>query len=595
MSYEFKEEDLNGLICKLNAETKIKGPEIEFKYCPFCGGGASKDQWTFSVNRNSGASNCLRTSCGWKGAFVEFAREFNYPIDYGYTKREYRRLPQRPIKAKNEALDYLESRGISRDVGEKYKITCRKDNTNTIVFPFYDENGTLQFVKYRNAKFRKGVDRNKEWTETNTKPILFGMFQCEGNDRLVITEGQLDSLSLATAGINNAVSVPTGARGMTWIENCYSFLERFSEIIIMGDCENGKITLVDDLTKRLDKPLKVVQIADYLGEKDANDILRKFGKSALVRAVDNAEEVPVNSVKRLAEVKKVDLNAMPKVKTGIDKLDRLIGGIYYGQVCLLSGKRGEGKSILASQVGTAALAQGVKCLFYSGELPDYHFKSWLDAQIAGPDFVTVEPNEYGDPVYSISDEYQRQINEWYYDKAFIYDNNSAMIDDDETKLLATIELTIKRYGVKFVLLDNLMTAIDVGASAEQYFAQSKFVKKLKQIAVKYDVAILLIAHPRKTIGGKREIVDSDDVSGSGDITNAVDVVLSYVRGGEDAPNTGKIFITKNRLSGIIRTKEPLLVGYNVPSKRIYDTDAGYNYSYGWLQTVQLGEEGDLPF
>ncbi len=596
MSYEFKSEDLQGLIYKLNAETKIKGNEVEFKYCPFCDGGGSRDQWTFSVNRTNGASNCLRASCDWKGAFVEFARAFNYPLDYGYQKREYRKLPQRPVEVKREALRFLESRGISREVGERYKITCQKDNVNVVVFPFYDEHGTLQFVKYRSANYRKGINKNKEWTEKNTKPILFGMLQCEDNSRLVITEGQLDSLSLATAGIKNAVSVPTGAKGMTWIDNCYSFLERFSEIVIMGDCERGKITLVDDLSKRLDKPLKVVHMEDYLGEKDANDILRKFGAAALVKAVDNAELVPVDRVKRLAEVKEIDLNTLPKVKTGIDKLDRLIGGIYYGQVCLLSGKRGEGKSILASQIGAEALSQGIKCLFYSGELPDYHFKNWLDSQICGREYITVKENEWGDPSYSISEEYKQQINEWYGDRAFIYDNNSAMIGDDEAQLLTTVEQTIKRYGVKFVLLDNLMTAVDVGASEEQYFKQSKFVKRLKQIAVKYDVAVLLVAHPRKTVGGRKEIVDSDDISGSADVTNAADVVLSYVRGDENAPDTGRIFIAKNRLKGIVRTKEPLLVEYDPSSKRIYDPGRGRDFSYGWLNSARVkAEEGDLPF
>ncbi len=596
MSYEFKNEDLQGLIYKLGAETKVKGSEIQFKYCPFCGGGANRDPWTFSVNRTNGASNCLRSSCGWKGAFVRLAREFNYPLDYGYQKREYRKLPQKPVRVKNEALDYLESRGISREVGEKYKITCQKNNVNAIVFPFFDEHGTLQFVKYRNAKFRKGIDKSKEWTEENTKPILFGMLQCEDNSRLVITEGQLDSLSLATAGIKNAVSVPTGAKGMTWIDNCYSFLERFSEIVIMGDCEGGKITLVDDLSKRLDKPLLVVQKEDYLGEKDANDILRKFGAQALRKAVEGAEPVPVNRVKRLAEVREIDLNSLPKIETGIGVLDRLIGGIYFGQVCLLSGKRGEGKSILASQIGAAALSQNIKCLFYSGELPDYHFKNWLESQICGRGYITREKNAWGDPVYSIPEEYKKQINEWYYDKAFIYDNNSAMIGDDETELLTTIEQTIRRYGVKFVLLDNLMTAIDVGANEEQYFAQSKFVKRLKQIAVKYDVAVLLIAHPRKTVGGRKEIVDSDDISGSSDITNAVDVVLSYVRGDETAPDTGRIYIAKNRLSGIVRTKIPLKVGYDPPSKRIYDLASGCDYSYGWFKSEEiLAADGDLPF
>ncbi len=598
MSYEFKAEDLWGLIYKIGGKTRQHGNEIQFETCPICDGGNSHDKWTFSINSLNGTSNCLRSSCSWKGAFVQLAREFDYPLDYGNTqKREYRKLPQRPVEVRKPALDYLESRGISREVGEKYKITSLKDNPNVVVFPFYDEQGTLQFIKYRNANFRKGIDKSKEWAESQTKPILFGMLQCDKQDheRLVITEGQLDSLSLATAKIKNAVSVPTGARGMTWVDHCYSFLERFKEIVIMGDCEGGKITLVDEIAKRTDKPIKVVQLADYLGEKDANDILRKYGAEALRTAVDNAKTLPVTNVKSLAEVRDIDLNTLPKIKTGIDSLDRVIGGMFYGQVILLSGKRGEGKSILASQLGAEALRQDVKCLFYSGELPDYHFKNWLDSQIAGRRFIDVNENEYGAPTYSIPQEYKRQINEWYSDKAFIYDNYSAMIDENETKLLTVIEQTIRRYGVKFVLLDNLMTAIDVGKSDEQYFAQSKFVKKLKQLAVKYDIVAVLVAHPRKTQGGTRQVTSNDEISGSADITNAVDVVMTYSRGDENNPDSGRIYITKNRLSGVIRTKEPIAVQYDRPSKRIFEPSRGRDFSYGWLNETKLAEKGDLPF
>ena len=68
-------------------------------------------------------------------------------------------------------------------------------------FHFFDEKGKIQFVKYRKTDFDKSKDANKEWCEANCKPILFGMKQCEDFTTLVITEGQIDSLSVATAGI----------------------------------------------------------------------------------------------------------------------------------------------------------------------------------------------------------------------------------------------------------------------------------------------------------------------------------------------------------------------------------------------------------
>ena len=56
-----------------------------------------------------------------------------------------------------------------------------------------------------------------------------------------------------------------------------------------------------------------------------------------------------------------------------------------------------------------------------------------------------------------------------------------------------------QYGIKVVLIDNLMTAIDLDAdgSAEKYDRQSRFVKKLARLAMQYEVLILLVAHRRK--------------------------------------------------------------------------------------------------
>ena len=87
------------------------------------------------------------------------------------------------------------------------------------------------------------------------------------------------------------------------------------------------VALVDALSRRLPKPVKVVRQEDYLGEKDANDILRKYGTEALRQAVANARIIPVTHIKELADVAAVDLSKLPKINTGIAMLDRVIGGL----------------------------------------------------------------------------------------------------------------------------------------------------------------------------------------------------------------------------------------------------------------------------
>ena len=560
--YEFKKSDVLDFSYFIGAETKEKGDELFFKYCPKCHGGGD-DKYTFSVNLKNGAFKCFRASCDYHGHFVELARDFGFRLEDD-SQKKYRKLPQKKIETKPKAIEYLESRGISAEVAQRYNITTRNDNDKILVFPFYDDQGVLQFVKYRKTDFDKSRDKNKEWCEAETMPILFGMNHCEDFTRLVITEGQIDSLSLATAGIKNAVSVPTGANGFTWLSNCWDWINKFDEIVVFGDCEKGKITLIETLEKRLQKKVKCVRMEDYLCEKDANDILRKYGKDALVKAVENAELREVKFVNRLATVEAVNLRDLPKIKTGIAPLDRICGGLLRGHVVLLSGKRGEGKSTFMSQLVADAIEQGNSVFIYSGELPNYHFKNWLDLQIAGKNHIETIKNEFGDDEYYLSKQTVEKINQWYYDKAFIFDN-SAVSDDEFDGLIKVMVDAICRYDIKLVCIDNLMTAMDGDPNTDIYRQQSAFVKNLEKLAQQYDVAIILVAHPKKT----NMTFDNDTVSGSSDITNAVSFVFNYQRAAENEECDSYLMITKNRMNG------KLLVGdnaiplyYSEKSKRI---------------------------
>ena len=586
--YDFKSKDVFDFASFIGAETKQKGNELFFKYCPQChGGGNDKD--TFSVNLQTGAFKCFRASCDYHGHFVELARDFGYKLE-DEQQRKYRHLPQPKIESKPKAIEYLESRGISAEVAKRYKITTQTNNENILVFPFYDDQGVLQFVKYRKTNFDKRFDKNKEWCEAETMPILFGMAQCEDFTRLVITEGQIDSLSLATCGIKNAVSVPTGALGFTWLANCWDWVNKFQEVVVFGDYEKGKITLIETLEKRLQMKVKCVRPEDYLCEKDANDILRKYGKEAIIHAVENAELREVKYVKRLATVEAVNLRDLPKIKTGIRPLDRVCGGLLRGHVVLLSGKRGEGKSTLMSQLVAEAIEQDNAVFVYSGELPNYHFKNWLDLQIAGANHICTVRNEYNDEEYYLTDECIKKINAWYYDKAFIFDN-SAVSDDEYEGLIKVMVDAICRYDIKLVCIDNLMTAMDSDPNTDIYRQQSAFVKNLEKLAQQYDVAIILVAHPKKT----NAAFDNDTVSGSSDITNAVSFVFNYQRADDGDECDSYLMVTKNRMNGKLMTGDNAIpLYYSEKSKRI-SADPNEVKEYGCFRGSEKHDDMEWDF
>ena len=112
--------------------------------------------------------------------------------------------------------------------------------------------------------------------------------------------------------------------------------------------------------------------------------------------------------------------------------------------------------------------------------------------------------------------------------------------------------------------------------------------------------ILLIAHPRKTSSN----LGNDDVSGSADITNKADIVLTYGRDRDSADqDLRKMYVIKNRLTGrITKDDEPIRLFFEPKSKRIAESRRALmkqteRYAEGQEQFVQLTQEqiDELPF
>lgn len=611
--YDFKEQDAFDFANFIHIQAKSVNGELRFITCPYCQ--SKKDKGTFSINLKTGQFKCLRDSCGVSGNMVTLSRDYDFSLgtevdEYYKPRKKFRSFttPKIPIEPKPKAVEYLAKRGISEAVARKFEITVKKSQENVLVFPFYDEKGILRFVKYRDAEFfvgktyktKDGKEEKspKEWCEVDCKPILFGMKQCnEKFDRLIITEGQMDSLSVETAGIENAVSVPTGSKGFTWIPYCWNWICKFEEIIVFGDHEKGHITLLEELSRRLKNKVKHVREEDYLDCKDANEILQKHGAEQVRKCVENAVVVPINRVIELADVEDVDIFKLEKLKTGIKQLDKLLyGGLPFGGVVLISGKPGEGKSTLASQIMINAREQNYRCFAYSGELPNYLFKAWMNFQVAGPNHIFEYQNSFGDKNYGISNSNKTLIDDWYRGKFFLYDNRS--IDGDEKEsLIQTVENVVMQYGVRVVLLDNLMTAIDleVQRGTDKYDRQSEFIKRLTRIALKHDILILLVAHKRKNNFSSNE---NDEISGSGDISNLALITIAYEKSKDFADEERLCKVSKNRLFGKVNTNGWVLQ-YNESSKRIYGENDNVNVEFGWVDSIKDGffqvENEEVPF
>ena len=137
-----------------------------------------------------------------------------------------------------------------------------------------------------------------------------------------------------------------------------------------------------------------------------------------------------------------------------------------------------------------------------------------------------------------------------------------------------------------------MMALDLlTLQGDKYQQQSQFIKRLCESVKKFNYHLHIIAHPRKNTGFLRK----DDISGTADLTNAVDNVFICHRNSNDyrkaiteffgaelyqslTQHSNYIEICKNRDLGIMDTMVGLY--FEIESKRLLN-EMFENKVYGW--------------
>lgn len=566
--------------------TIIRGDEIKPVLCPFCNGGDRHDKYTFAMNLKTGAYNCMRGSCGVQGSFRELCDHFGEPYEpTEEARRQYElrrppaqvyRKPQTKLADPAEKVRaYLATRGISAATMQKRGV---RESEGNIVFP-YTENGELVLLKFRPARAVAKGER-KMWREEGGKAVFWGMDACKPTLPLVVVEGEIDALTLEECGIPNVVSVPSGAEDLTCVDNCWEWLQGFRKVIIWPDNDKPGLEMCRKLIQRLGAWRCSVVSAE---PKDANDLLIKSGKKAVVDAFMAAAEVPISGLVRLADVKAFDHESVVRVRSSIPAINAVVGGYMAGQVSIWTGSSGSGKSTFLGQELLAAVNQGHRVCAYSGELPAAVFRYWIDLQAAGRGFLESREDEVrkvaGNQDYVVY--YPRpdvlpRIHDWYRNLFFLHD---ALGATTEETLLEVFTYAAMRYGCRVFLVDNLMTTTFAGSERDFYRKQSDFVGKMVEFAHKHECHVHVVAHPRKVEGKLSRL----DVSGSGDITNRADNVFSLYRQPTSEQKPGdpaaQLLVLKNRFSG--RQDAVVRLDFLADCRRFYMHGKGDGWTPGW--------------
>ena len=299
------------------------------------------------------------------------------------------------------------------------------------------------------------------------------------------------------------------------------------------------------------------------------------------------EELPELGKKWLcmSDIQKIDLSQIECVKTGFVELDRSIIGLNMSEVTLLSGSNSSGKSSWLNTLLLNIIQQGWKCALWSGELRPDILKAWVQMVAAGKD--NLRQSNYGDGKYYVPNATAERIDKWLDGKFFLFNNEYGNtwqeIFHDMNELL--------KVGCRIFMLDNLFSLnIDL-LEGDKNNKQKELILQIKDFAKKNQAHIILVAHPRKTMSFLRK----NDISGSGDLMNAVDNIFICHRVNNDFFRAGAEFfgettinmyrgfgnvleVAKNRMYGIV----DLMVGmqYEIESRRFKNTTEE-NVQYGW--------------
>lgn len=530
-------------------------------------------------------------------AVEELFKEANIPYAFGEkgvkTKSQYRYPHEEPLNEKTNAYRYLGQRGISKETIDNADV--REDSHGNIVFNFYDSNDVLTLVKYRPShKIDKGKGEAKCWCQkdADTTPLLFNMNRVNINQPLLICEGEIDCLAAIESGYTNAVSVPLGANNYGWIEENFDWLEQFDSIIICSDNDEAGQKMQKECVFRLGSwRTKYIDIPEYsinketgskIKMKDINHVLYYEGKDAVLNLIHNAKDTGVPSVVDASDVDDIDLDEIDGITSGIKPMDSELQKFFYGTLTILSGKPGAGKTSFLSQIVCNAIDQDKNVWMFSREMPNWMTKSWINYIWAGRHNIKEYKDNNNSNYYKVSVQAKTQMKEYYRKKLFLYrDDESNQLE----ALLTSMTDSVRKYGTKLLILDNLMT-IDLGQNENnEMLKQTETINKLIGFAVKYQVAVILVAHPRKMPNDMD--VGIYDISGSSNIINLAHRTIGLKRIDKSNPKEKSNFdveatIIKDRMRGRLNKKIELY--YDVPSRRFYTDNEEFNYQYSWDKT-----------
>lgn len=473
----------------------------------------------------------------------------------------------------------LKARGIQEAICRKYGYWLAKVNgENYQVANYFDIEGNLVGQKVR--------DKNKEFKAVGKvkADMLFGKQLWNGGKKIVVTEGEIDCLTVAQLqeGKYPVVSLPMGAQAAkkTCAAN-YEYFDQFDEIILMFDMDEPGRKAIEECAPVL--PSGKVRVA-VLPLKDANECHLNGQSKAVTDQIWNAQPWIPDGVVSAISLKDRVREAMIREETtgmlfsGQPALNDLTLGARGGEVIMVTSGSGMGKSTFVRQqmlmwgkdgnrVGLAMLEEAVE-------------ETVQDIMGLNNNVRLRQSKDLKEKILE-----DGRFDQWY-DELFngdmfhLYD---SFAESQEDRLFAKLGYMVDGLGCNVILLDHISIVVSgMEDNSDERKTIDRLMTKLKSFAKTKGVVVVVICHLKNPEKGKSHEegrpVSITDLRGSGSLRQLSDTIIALERNQQgDYPNLVQLRILKCRFTG-----DTGVAGH-----------MAYNKETGWLEpTASPEDEGD---
>lgn len=376
---------------------------------------------------------------------------------------------------------HLGTRRISEDVCRRYGYKLGSIAGKAVQLAPYYRDGALVGLKAR--------DKDKEFFTVGDmkSPALFGSQLTDKGRYLVVTEGEIDALSIAEAtgqGKYHAVSLPLGAQAAekSFTANL-EYFNGFEEVILCFDMDEPGQKAAQACAAIL--PPGKVKIAHLPDAKDANDMLQAGRIKDLIAAIFNAKEFRPDGIVTLEEI--LDEILTPPEQGLPWFLQTLTDATYgrrYAELYCLGAGTGVGKTdFLLQQVeyDLNTLRLPVSVMFL--EQPVAETGKRLAGKMKGKLFHVPDGKSTPEELSSALHEMIGNT------KLFLYNSKGAT---DWKVIKSKVRYLAHAHGVKLFYIDNL-TAL-AAMEEDERKALEQIMAEMAGLCVELGIIIHLVSH-----------------------------------------------------------------------------------------------------